>query len=203
MPFVATRIGVVPTGVTVADPATITASPSTPAVAGPTLDGTYRLDYKFADQAINGQPNTAFTTSDNKTYWWAFRSLCTSTGCVATMSKLDDDNHAATTGFAGALHFADGIWQSTTYLGPSLQCAATGTGAEQTTTSWSLKPQPDGTLQGLETVTILTGECGDQGSVVKTPFVATRTGDVATSVTVADPALFEPPAAPPTNSPHP
>jgi serine/threonine protein kinase, bacterial len=46
------------------------------------------------------------------------------------------------------------------------------------------------------TRTVLTNECGNQGTVYRTPIVATRTGDVAPSVTVADPALFPSPSVP-------
>jgi len=66
-----------------------------------------------------------------------------------------------------------------------------------------LEPQPDGTLRGVQTETVLTNECGNQGTVYQTPIVASRTGDVPGSVTMADPALFAAPLAPPTNSPHP
>ncbi len=55
---------------------------------------------------------------------------------------------------------------------------------------WSFDPQPDGTLKGLTVGTILSNGCGTQGTVYRTPFVARRTGDVAPSVVVADPALF-------------
>jgi serine/threonine-protein kinase len=54
----------------------------------------------------------------------------------------------------------------------------------------SYQPQPDGTLRGVGTTIVLTNECGHQGSVYKTPVVATRIGDVPPSVVVADPALF-------------
>jgi serine/threonine-protein kinase len=56
--------------------------------------------------------------------------------------------------------------------------------------SWSLQPQLDGTLRGVKTYIVLTNECGRQGNVHKTPFVATRIGDVPPAVVLADPALF-------------
>jgi hypothetical protein len=58
-------------------------------------------------------------------------------------------------------------------------------------TAYIRSAQPGGTLRGIEIGTILSNECGKQGTVYRTPFVATRTGDVAPSVIVADPALFE------------
>jgi len=194
IPFMATRIGDVPPGVSVPDPATITTAPTTSApvlaVAGPVLDGTYRLDFDYAKQTENGDligPDT------NKTTWWAFRSLCTSSGCIATGAALDDANHEEATGHAAkVLRFTDGRWQSTPYLSQNT-CpgATTGPTTDTQTYSWSLKPQSDGTLQGLETITAITNECGQQGNVWRTPLVATRTGDVAPTVILADPALFE------------
>ena len=75
-----------------------------------------------------------------------------------------------------------------------MQCERTNTaGRDDETRLWSWDPQPDGTLQGLQIGTILSNGCGTQGTVYRTPFVATRTGDVAPSVIVADPALFTTP----------
>jgi hypothetical protein len=206
-PFVLTRTGDVPAGVTLVDPATITGAPATstpaPANAGPVLDGTYRVDYDWAKQTANGDPTTGDVTTTQTTNWWAFRSLCTATGCVATGSRLDDTNHNEAKGVAHVLHFADGHWQDSPYLHPPEQCRGTsGTVADSSTLSWSLEPQPDGTLRGTATETVLTNECANQGTVYRTPVVATRTGDVPPSVTVADPALFEAPPATPTNGPH-
>ena len=42
----------------------------------------------------------------------------------------------------------------------------------------------------------------DRGEVYRTPFVATRTGDVAPTVIVADPALFAAPTAPASTPPR-
>jgi serine/threonine protein kinase, bacterial len=207
-PVVATRTGDVPRGVTVADPATITGASATstpaPAAPGPVLDGSYRVDYDWAKQTANGDPTTGDPTTTQTTNWWAFRSLCTATGCVATGSRLADTNHNEAKGGARVLRFADGHWQDTPYLHSPEQCRGTsGTVTDTSTLSWSLEPQPDGTLRGVQTETVLTNECGNQGTVYRTPVVATRTGDVPRGVTVADPALFAAPPAPPTNSPHP
>lgn len=206
-PFVLTRTGDVPPGVAVADPATVTGAPATstpaPAATGPALDGTYRVDYDWSKQTANDHPTTGDPTTAQTTNWWAFRSLCTAAGCVATGSRLDDTNHNDAKGVAHVLHFADGHWQDTPYLHPPVQCrGATGTAADTSTLSWSLDPQPDGTLRGVATETVLTNECGNQGTVYRTPVVATRTGDVPPSVAVADPTMFEAPPSPATNGPH-
>ncbi|WP_156623223.1 hypothetical protein [Mycobacterium sp. 1164966.3] len=207
-PVVATRTGDVPGGVTVADPAAITGVPATsspaPAAAGPVLDGTYRVDYDWAKQTANGKPTTGDPATAQTSNWWAFRSLCTAAGCVATGSRLADTNHNQANGGARVLRFADGHWQDTPYLHRPEPCRGTsGTVTDTSSLSWSLEPQPDGTLRGVQTETVLTNECGNQGTVYETPVVATRTGDVPPSITLADPALIAAPPAPPTSSPHP
>jgi serine/threonine-protein kinase len=57
-----------------------------------------------------------------------------------------------------------------------------------TTKTWT--PQPDGSLRGLETFTITTNECGQQGTVDEYPYLAKRVGPVPAGVVVADPQLF-------------
>jgi len=197
-PVVVTRTGDVPSGVTVADPATVTIAPSTstaaPHVAGPVLDGTYRLDFDLQNQTINGTV-TGLGAAVNE--WWAFRSVCTPAGCVASGSELAESNQQEGTGTTSVLHFADGHWQGTLTLQAPMDCQETNKpGRDDETRLWSWDPQPDGTLKGLQIGTILSNGCGTQGTVYRTPFVATRTGDVAPSVIVADPALFEAPTAP-------
>lgn len=201
VPLVATRTGDVPPGVSVAEPATVTSSPTTstaaPVVGGPVLDGTYRVVYEFTKQTANGAPATG--TAVDETYWWAFRSSCTSAGCVATGAGLDDTNHQEATGRnEQILHFADGHWQNTTAAVVDSPCpGAKHPGVNQSLTrSWSLTPQSDGTLRGVETQTALTDECDKQGYVWQTPLAVTHEGDVAPTVMVADPALFMTPPAP-------
>jgi serine/threonine protein kinase, bacterial len=101
------------------------------------------------------------------------------------------------------IHFADGHWQGTPILQAPMQCDNTKkTVTDDETRLWSWEPQADGTLRGLMIGTILSNECGNQGMVYRTPFVATRTGDVAPSVIVADPALFVAPTAPAADGAH-
>jgi serine/threonine protein kinase, bacterial len=190
-PVVATRVGDVPTGVAIADPGAVSTAPSTssaPRVAGPVLDGTYRLDFDLENQTING---TVTGLGAAVSQWWAFRSVCTPAGCVAAGSELAESNQQEGTGTTSVLHFADGHWQGTPYLQAPMQCdRTTKPGSDDETRLWSWDPQTDGTFRGLEIGTVLTNGCGTQGTVYRTPFVATRTGDVAPSVIVADPALF-------------
>jgi serine/threonine protein kinase, bacterial len=197
-PVVATRVGDVPAGVSVADPATVSTAPSTstaaPHVAGPVLDGTYRVDFDLQNQTINGAV-TGLGAAVSQ--WWAYRSACTPAGCAAAGSELAESNQQEGTGTTNVLNFVDGHWQGTTDLQAPMQCDGTNKPlTDDETRLWSLTPQPDGTLRGTEVGTILSNECGNQGAVYRTPFVATRTGDVAPSVIVADPAFFEAPHQP-------
>jgi serine/threonine protein kinase, bacterial len=201
-PVVATRVGDVPTGVAVADPASVDAAPSTgtaPApAAGPVLDGAYRVDFDLQNQTING---TVTGMGAAVSEWWAFRSACTREGCAAAGSQLAETNQQEGTGTTSVLHFADGHWQGTPTLQAPMECERTNkAGRDDETRLWSWDPQADGTLRGLMIGTILSNGCGTQGTVYRTPFVARRTGDVAPSVVVADPALFT--TAPIPATPH-
>jgi len=198
-PLGVTRTGDVPTGVAVADPATATVAPPTPApqVKGPVVDGTYRVDFDLQNQTINGKVTGSATPVAE---WWALRSVCTAAGCAATGARLDDTNQKQTTGTTSVLHFADGHWQGMTTLQAPMECSSNKSGHDDETRLWSWDPQADGTFKGLTIGTILSNGCGTQGWVYRTPWVATRTGDVPPGVIVADPALFIPPPAP--DSPH-
>jgi serine/threonine protein kinase, bacterial len=157
---------------------------------GPTLNGTYQLTYDQSTRTTNG---VAIHQAGANTDWWAFRSACTTNGCAATGTLLDGANHqVASTSNGGetdTLRFVAGYWQGAPRrerLGcvqPNEQVRAT----QQDTVAWSLAPQADGTLRGTETQTVVSNECGAQGAVVRIPVVATRVGDVARGVTLADP----------------
>jgi serine/threonine protein kinase, bacterial len=204
-PFVASRTGDVPTGVTVADPAGVATPPSTsspaapPAVAGPVLNGAYRFEYDKANQTRNGHPTNG--PANTETHWWAFRSICTPTKCVATGTQLSDNNQLEPSGTdATVLQFTDGSWLQAPTLQFSGACDLTyfrggkgvgGNGSDTESITMPLQPQTDGTLHGVSTHTVLTNECGAQGDVYKTPVVVTRTGDVPPAVVLADPALFQ------------
>src|SRR5271156_2236269 len=200
VPLVATRTDDLPPTVTVADPATVSSIPTTstppPAVTSitPVLDGTYHLVYRVAMQTANGRPTTG---GPNITYWYAIHSLCVSTGCSATASRVKENNLFETF----VLHFNQGRWQNTPYLSTTT-CPGRGTTPSSETVSWSIEPQLDGTLRGDETETLLSNECGNRGTVYRTPFSATRTGDVSSSVVLPDPALFEPRIMPAPTSAH-
>ncbi|HEY2501244.1 MAG TPA: serine/threonine-protein kinase [Mycobacterium sp.] len=170
-------------------PSAPAASPA-PKPGGPVLNGTYQLTYDRTKRTTNG---IAIRHDGSDTNWWAFRSACTTNGCAATGAKLDDTNHqvasTADGGETDTLRFVGGYWQGAPQqerVGcrqPNRQVRAT----QQETVAWSLAPQPDGTLRGTETETVLSSECGAQGAVVRLPVVATRVGDAPAGVTLADP----------------
>lgn len=208
-PLVAVRTGDLPPAVTVADPATITVTPLTsspvPPVAGatPVLDGTFSVEYDWSKQTVNGKQTIGDMAPSVD--WWAFRSLCTSAGCVATGAQLAQENHQAPVGGGMVLRFVDGRWEQTPHLGPGQGCPG-GTNPQVATSEtfvWSLEPQPDDTLRGIQTDTAMSDECGNRGYVYRTPLLATRKGDVPAAVVLADPSLFQLPPAPPSTSPHP
>jgi serine/threonine protein kinase, bacterial len=181
---------------------------SAPAAATPArvLNGTYRLDYDRSKRTTNGTPlrHTGAASS-----FWAFRSACTSNGCAATGVELDDATHqvAGTTdgGQSDVLHFAAGYWQGTPAqerVGCTQQNGPVrATQAE--TVAWSLAPQPDGTLRGVETETVTSNECGAQGAVVRVPVVATRTGNAPPKLALPDPAQSISAPATPSAKPSP
>lgn len=200
VPVTVTRTDDVPIGIATADPAAISASPPnttpppTPTPGGPVLDGAYRLDYDDANRKINGviTPVTEGPRHD----WWAFRSWCGSTGCVATGVGLDADNNQVPITIQDVLHFVNGQWESNAIdeLVPMCTVTRNGqTGPEQSPTYHSIKtwtPQNDGSLLGMDTVTVMTNECGQQGTVYEHPFVARRMGEVPPAAVLADPQLF-------------
>jgi hypothetical protein len=140
-----------------------TRTTSTPPPAA-VLDGTYRRDYDDAKRTLNGAPTAPNPLPAHDTTWWAFRSTCTSNGCVATGTKLDDNDHqsAITPADTVVLQFIDGHWRETDQSQvPHQRCLGTdgnsvAAGKDTLLTVWSMKPQPDGTLQGAQTTTVLT-----------------------------------------------
>lgn len=180
---------------------TTAAAPTTSvsATAPPVLDGTYRVDLNRAEETYNGTPNPQ---PPNVTTWWAFRSSCTSTGCVASGIMLDDNNHQTPSTRGGdnpiVLDFQVGAWESRP---EKLQFACTGPNGtatkEATTQVLSLQPDAHGQLHGVMTVTVQTDECGQKGGRFVIPAVVGRIGDVPPGVLVPSPATSTP-AAPTT-----
>ncbi len=187
---------------------TTTAAPVMPA-RDQMLDGTYQVDINRSQQTFNDNPDPQ---PPDVTTWWAFRSWCTSTGCVAAGTQLDDNDHRTASNPAGTLtlDFRQGAWQSRpeTLRFPCI--GPRGAADSETTTQvLSLQPQAHGPLRGVMTVTVETNECGQQGGRITIPAVAGRVGAVPPDITIPGPgpATDNPapstttPAAPSTESP--
>ncbi len=180
-------------------------STSGSALAAPPLNGSYRLDYDRSKQTSNG----VIRTNGGDTTWWAFSSACTASGCAATGTKLDEASHTAAkstgTGNTSVLHYVDGHWQSEPRQMQARCQKARGAPivTQSETVVWSLTPEPDGTLRGVQTQTVQTNECGSQGATLRIPVVGSRTGDVPPDVTMADPAKAANQTAAPIGAPSP
>ena len=130
---------------------------STPSPPAAVLDGTYRLVYDDTKRTINGAPTPPPPPNTDNTSWWAFRSLCRSTGCVATGTGLDTNNPQVmrTPAVTSVLHFTDGHWRETPDRSQRDEPKCLGVdgrvvaGKETVTSAWSLEPQLDGTLRGI------------------------------------------------------
>ncbi|MDM4141388.1 MULTISPECIES: hypothetical protein [Mycobacterium] len=176
--------------------ATTAAVPVHALPAAPPLDGTYLVQADLAKQTENGAPYPDRESKGDNIVWWAFRSSCRPTGCTATGTELDVNNHrvASNPSHTAELHFVNGRWQRKPVRAQVQHPKCLGAdgksvvaGADTRLVTWSLEPQPDGTLGGVLTDTTMTNECDPQGTVLQAPLLATRTGDVAPSVSVADP----------------
>src|SRR5262249_3143689 len=147
-------------------------------------------------------------TNDNIA-WWAFRTSCGSSGCVATATQLETSNPQVARNPAqpAEYRFIDGHWQSTPAQRQLAQARCLGAngqvvaGANTVLLAWPSEPQPAGTLGGTKTGIALTNDCGLQGQLAVAPVVATRVGDVPGGVAIADPAAVA--VAPPTGTPAP
>jgi hypothetical protein len=148
-------------------------------VSGPSLNGTYRLDFDATKRTALGEPSpgeAAFSRS------WAFRSHCGDSGCVATATRLNKDGSQSNV--RTALDFLDGKWVMV--LGEDSKCNKGGQPA-RVLGSWVVEPQPDNTLTGLWTE-ITTGN--DCPWVLQMPLKMTREGDAPAGIDVTDPATL-------------
>lgn len=167
------------------------------------LNGSYRMDVDRAHQTYNDTPDPQ---PPNVATWWAFRTLCTPAGCVATGTMLDANGHqkSNTTGGGGAiiLDFREGAWQSRPQTVQFPCVGPNGTAHTETTTQQvSLQPHGPGLLRGVMTVTVQSNECGQQGGEIAIPAVAARVGDMPSEVTAPNPPTTSSPA--PTTAPIP
>ncbi len=145
---------------------------------GAVLEGTYRLDFDAAHQLAGGEPKPYAPFSR----WFAFRSTCTARGCIATGSRLQDDDprQLAEPGFSVVLDYVGGQWETT--FAEHEPCAGQNA---PVLVSWVLTPGDDDELVGTRIESSVAPGCAYNTEI---PAAATRIGDVAASITVADPA---------------
>ena len=122
-------------------------SPKGPKPSAPSFEGTYRFDFDGTEQLAGGTPKPTKSRSRN----YALRSTCTDSGCVATATKLADDDpkRKSDPPLDLVLDYIDGYWQT------SLREDSACTDSEakgRSITAWILQPQPDGTLSGTSYV---------------------------------------------------
>jgi serine/threonine-protein kinase len=162
---------------------------------GEALDGSYRVDVNRTEQTYNSTPDPQ---PPNVSTWWAFRTSCTPTTCVATGTMLDDNDHQNLSPTGGdmplVLDFRDGAWQSRpdkvlfACLGPD------GAPAKQSTTQEIRLQQLHGALRGTMTVTVDTNECGQEGATIEIPAVVAHVAEVPPGVRVPSAPPIAPPA---------
>ncbi|WP_396902038.1 serine/threonine-protein kinase [Mycolicibacterium sp.] len=186
--------------------ASATNAAANPPPSVPVFDGLYRLDYDNPHATLNGNPWPP-AGSQVASYWWAFRSVCKPTGCVATSTRMDGTNHAVAYteggGMTAVFRFINNSWQGDPARG-TLACEAPIVGqAQAMDTALTLTSQPDGVLAGAQTTTIQSNECGLQGAVISVPVHATRLDEVPPGSPVADPAAVADPLPPDPQLPPP
>jgi hypothetical protein len=142
------------------------------------LNGSYRLDFDAAQQLAGGEPKPYAPFSR----WFAFRSTCKATGCIATGSRLkvDDPRQLADPRFSVVLDYVRGQWETT--FAEHEPCADQDV---PVLVSWSLKPGVDNELAGIRIESSVAPGCAYNTQI---PVAVTRIGDVDPSVTVADPS---------------
>lgn len=156
-------------------PTSGSAVPSAPtttvAVTAPVpLDGTYRIEIQRSKQTYDYTPTPQ--PPDVNT-WWAFRTSCTPTECLAAATMLDDNDHtqAKTPPVRPFLmQFGEGQWKSRPETVQFPCVGPNGSPSTQATTQLlALRPQPQGDLVGEMVVTVHSNECGQQGAVIRFP----------------------------------
>ncbi len=162
-----------------------------PKPSAPSFEGTYRFDFDGTQQLAGGEPKP--TKSRSRIY--AVHSTCTDSGCIATATKLADDNpkRKSDPPLDLVLDYIDGHWQMA--LREDSACTDSDIKGPSVT-AWILQPQPDGTLTGTSYVAMNPGP--DCAVATQTPMTVTRLSDIDAGISVADPGKQAPrsPSAP-------
>lgn len=165
---------------------------------GPALDGTYRLTYKPSAQTQNGVSNPADPDPAADTTYWAFRTECSDDrACAAAGVALDpaDFKSIRTPPADATLHLVDGRWQqlpATVEQAEQRLCLLEdgdiGVGKHTEHVAWSLEPLAESLMRGVMTSTVITNECGFQGTVNELPVDLARIGAVPADIHIDVPA---------------
>ncbi|WP_343709818.1 hypothetical protein [Mycobacterium sp.] len=160
-------------------------------VKGP-IDGTYRVD-RYRGEGITRMPDGKVSAPTPKystveTEWWGFQSACPPPSCIAVGTRLDNTTHTQVAARLApdlaenkkmqSFRLVNGQWVSDPPYRVPQDCAAGLPGHNVWRFSMELMQRPDGTLRGQESDLIESSECGAAGTVVTTPIVATRIGDL-------------------------
>ncbi len=156
------------------------------------IDGTYRVDrYRGEDTTRMPDGKISAAAPKNSTVeseWWAFQSACPPPSCIAVGARLDNTTHTQiapqlapgvrSNQTTQSLRLVNGQWVSDPPDRVPQGCAAGKPGNDVWRSTMELMPLADGTLKGQESDLIESNECGRAGTVVTTPIVATRIGDL-------------------------
>ena len=147
----------------------LTVAPAhTAAADDPVLEGMYKL--YFGEGTANGVPSSV----QRMTYWYDFRTDC-SGGCTAVGEQENtDDRSGPHPGFDSvvSLQFLDGHW----FRSGQHDTTCRDGSVVRFTWSWTLNPQPDGSLTGTRT-NDPSGRCPEfETFFVTQTIVATRDG---------------------------
>lgn len=174
-----------------------TTTGSTPAAAPLPLDGTYRIEVQRSRQTFDTTPTPQ--PPDVET-WWAIRSSCTPTRCLAAATLLNDSDHSREKSpdvHPLLLEFIDGQWRSRAETTKFPCVGPNGQASTQTTIQvLTLQPQSPRELAGELAVTVKTNECSQLGGLIRIPTVASRESDIPPAVNVPDPVTITPTATP-------
>jgi serine/threonine protein kinase, bacterial len=160
-------------------------TPSDPSLNSP-IDGTYRVDL-YREAGSTRIPSATLKDGIAGTEWWAFQSVCSAQSCTAIGTRLDDTIHtqiatAPSKQKLESLRLINGQWISDPPSRVPHACAAGTPGHDTWRVSIQLAKLADGTFKGQESDLIESNECGRAGTVVTTPIVATRNGDLPTGL---------------------
>jgi hypothetical protein len=162
-----------------------------PPAKGP-IDGTYRVDL-YRGEGTTRTPDGKISapapkSSTVETEWWAFQSACPQPSCIAVGTRLDDTTHTriaarlapgqAENQEMQSLRLVNGQWVSDPSDRVPQDCAAGKPGQAVRRLNVELMQLGDGTLKGQESALVESYECSSAGTLVTTPVVATRIGDL-------------------------